>query len=185
MLYTVFFSLLLITTTGCQGLKRPSGLKEATMRPRIGTTRWDHKFNTVGKLFGDVALVSAGQKEQPMGSVYKAIWKAALQVLHDFSFETVDFTSGTIVTFWFSVPQKPTERLQIRCQLIQNADWVQSITVTVTHQICTSGQWKDLCPRKNLAFYIKDAILTTARRNHVQFLAQLPPEPPKNRLIRL
>ncbi len=184
MLYPVFLGFLLIIIAGCQGLKKPDGLKKSTMSPRIGSTRWDHKFNTVGKLFGDVALVSAGQTQDPVGSVYKAIWKASLQVLQGFSFERVDFMAGTIVTPWFTLPKKAGERFQVCCKVIQNDDWVKSITVTVHHQICVSGQWKDQEKRKNLAFYIKDAILTTARRNHTQLLAQLPPAPPKNLLTR-
>ncbi len=184
MLYTIFLGLFLIIIGGCQGLKRPAGLKDCTINPRIGSTRWDHKFNTVGKLFGDVVVVSSDKKEQSVGIIYKSIWKASLQVLRVFSFENVNFTAGTIVTPWFTLPKKAGERFQVCCKVMENDDWVKSITVTVNHQICISGQWQDRCPRKNLAFYIKDAILSTARRNHVKFLAQLPPVPQKNLLVR-
>jgi hypothetical protein len=184
MLYPIVLGLLLTVIAGCQGLKRPAGLQDSSMNPRTGSTRWDHKFKTVGKLFGDVALVSAGKKDRPLGTVYKELWKAALYVLRDFSFEKVDFMGGTIITPWFTLSNKASERFQVCCKIIQNDDWVKSITVSVSHQMCISGQWRDQEKRKNLAFYIKDAILTTARRNHIQILAELPTAPPKNRLIR-
>ena len=184
MLYQIFQGILAVLLCGCQGLKRPAGLQESTMSPRVGTTPWDHKFNTVGKLFGDVAVVSSGTKEKPMGEIYNELWKATLQVLQDFSFEHVVFVAGTIKTPWFNLPKQPGERFKICCSLFNDKEWVKSIAVTVYHEVRVSGQWCRQSPRKNLAFYIKDTILTTARKNKVNTTAMLPPKPLKNLLVR-
>ena len=158
--FAVFFS-------GCQPLKNRDGLEEADIKTRLGTCRWDQKFNTVGKLFGDIVLVSSKPKAMADRRIRNELWATAMQTLGPFSFQKIDLDAGIIQTQWLELPKKPGNRFKICCTVMDGQDWVRSICLQVAHQIFLSGQWKDQPARKDLAFYIKDAILTSARKSYI------------------
>jgi len=158
--------------SGCQGLKRPKGLKEETIRPRVGNSRWDQKFNNVGKLFGNVAVFSSQPEESQASVIKKALWTATIQTLGNFTFETIDPDTGMIETAWFSLPKKPNQRFKICCAIANHADWVKSIQVKAYGQMYYSGQWHNQLERRHLAFDIKDCIITTARHRYAGTHAQ-------------
>jgi hypothetical protein len=154
--------------SGCQPLKRPDGLEETDIKTRLGTCRWDQKFNTVGKLFGDIVLVSSKPKAMADPRIRSQIWVTAMETLRPFSFQKIDQGAGIIQTQWFNISKKAGSRFKICCTVVDNQDWVRSICLQVQHQAFLSGQWRDQPVRKDLAFYIKDAILTSARKGYIR-----------------
>ena len=188
MLYFIGIGILVFSVSGCQRVKEPHNFTPSAINPRIASNSWDHKFNGVGKLFGDVVLLSSMEQEQAvtpeMHAIYKALWKATLTVLYDFSLERLSLSDGIIETQWFKDPKKPKERFKIACTITATPHWVKSITVLVDHEIYLSQQWQSQPPRKELAFYIKDAILTTARKQYIDSTDLLPKDSVKNTLFR-
>ncbi len=163
---TIFWIAWLLIMTGCQPLKRPSILKKSTIQPDLNMGREDRKFSHMGKLFGDVAILSSQPDQIEDFGRQKTLWTATLQMLRGFSLETVDPDLGWIQTHWFCMPKIPNQRFKIVCRICRNPNWVKAISVVVKHQAVGSGQWKDHPNRDVLAFYIKDYILTLARKNY-------------------
>jgi hypothetical protein len=91
-----------------------------------------------------------------------------METLRPFSFHKIDQGAGIIQTQWFNISKKAGSRFKICCTVVDNQDWVRSICLQVQHQAFLSGQWRDQPVRKDLAFYIKDAILTSARKGYIR-----------------
>jgi hypothetical protein len=155
MIQNTFFCIFLLIMTGCQPFKRPSVFKKSTIQPNINTGRIDRKFNHVGKLFGDVAVLSSQPETIEDFGRQKILWTATLQALHGFALDGVDPDAGCIQTQWFQIAKIPNQRFKIIGHIYRNPHWVKAISVCVQHQILCSGQWKNQPNRDNLAFISK------------------------------
>lgn len=177
-----FLGILCLALSGCHGIKPPEGLHESRIQPRLGTSRWDQKFNNVGKLFGNVAVISSLPRRPPQSPIKKEIWQASLYLLKDFSFERMDPDGGLLETPWI-LTKNLCEQYKICLHISQEDHWVQAISLKVFHQTLCQGQWRDEPQRTKLAFYLKDRIITEARKQYLAKLRALPPKGYKNPVL--
>lgn len=133
-------------------------------------SREDARKNNFGKLFGDEFLFFGESKKfdsnVPMGvRVNPYLWQASLDVLSFIPLASADANGGVIITEWYSVPEKPGERVKITAQVNDRQLRADAVNIIIYKQIRTkTGEWIGAMVEPSVMRDMEDIILTKARQ---------------------
>lgn len=102
----------------------------------------DEKFRrTFGSLLGDDTLVfSTAPKKSSLeivksSSINPYIWKASLDVLNFMPLASSDAIGGVIVTDWYSLPNKPFEKIKVTVYITGKELRSESLKVSIYKRV--------------------------------------------------
>jgi len=102
---------------------------------------------------------------QTGATVSPILWQAALDTLNFVKFASEDPVAGSLVTDWYSPPNKPNERYKINVFILSRTLHSDSLAVTVTRQaLLGDGNWLETTIARKVETDIENAILTRARQ---------------------
>jgi hypothetical protein len=102
---------------------------------------------------------------QTGSTVSPILWQAAHDTLDFVKYASEDPLTGSIVTDWYSPPDKPNERFRVNVFILSRALRSDSLTVTVDRQErSASGQWAETTIARQVETDLENAILQRARQ---------------------
>ena len=102
------------------------------------------------------------------------LWRASLEITALLPIADVDTFGGTIITDWYSLPDKANERIKITVFVVDRelrSDAIR-VTVHVQNRDGTDGSWGTSFRDKDLARRLEDLILSRAREIRSEILTQ-------------
>ncbi|MGZ6050282.1 MAG: DUF3576 domain-containing protein [Phenylobacterium sp.] len=105
-------------------------------------------------------------KAQPASiGVNGYLWRATLDTLAFMPLATADPWGGTVITDWYSNPEKPDERFKATVYILDTRLRADGLKVTVFKQVRdATGAWADSITSEQTETDIENAILTRARQ---------------------
>jgi len=100
-------------------------------------------------------------------------WRAALDIASLLPLADVDTFGGTIVTEWYSMPNRPDERIKLTIFIIGRELRSDSVSVRVHVQKRSADGWSDAARDEAFASRIEDLILSRARELRAESLAEI------------
>jgi hypothetical protein len=114
---------------------------------------------------------------QTGATVSPILWQAALDTLNFVKFVSEDPLAGSLVTDWYSPPEKPNDRYKINVFILSRALHSDSLAVTVTRQArLADGNWLETTIARNVETDLENAILERAGQLKRQWLRELQSE---------
>ena len=93
------------------------------------------------------------------------LWRATLDTLSFMPLASADPYGGTVITDWYSNPEKPDERFKCTVYILDTRLRADGLNVTVFKQKKdATGGWVDVTAADQTASDIENAILTRARQ---------------------
>jgi hypothetical protein len=93
------------------------------------------------------------------------LWRATLDTLSFMPLLSADPWGGTVITDWYSNPEKPDERLKATVFILDTRLRADGLKVTVNKQTKdASGNWADAPVAEQTETDVENAILTRARQ---------------------
>ena len=93
------------------------------------------------------------------------LWRATLDTLAFMPLASADPWGGTVITDWYSNPEKPDERFKATVYILDTRLRADGLKVTVFKQVKdATGQWADSPTSDQTETDIENAILTRARQ---------------------
>ncbi len=126
-----------------------------------------------GIKLGDLAGLSGeGGDSMPVNAI---LWRAALDIISLIPIADVDTFGGTIVSDWYSLPDKPNERIKITIFISGRelrSDAVR-ITVHVQNRDGMDGNWGASVRDKEFATRLEDLVLNRAREIRAETITEV------------
>ena len=124
---------------------------------------------------GGIKLTDFGGRSNPESSmpVNAIAWRAALDIASLVPLADVDTFGGTIVTEWYSLPDRPDERIKLTIFVVGRELRSDSISVRVHVQQRMEDGWGEAVRDQALARQIEDLILARARELRAKSLAEV------------
>jgi len=124
---------------------------------------------------GGVKLSDFGSKTNTDTSmpVNAIAWRAALDIASLVPLADVDTFGGTIVTEWYSLADRPDERIKLTIFVVGRELRSDSITVRVYVQQRMADGWGEAVRDQALARQIEDLILARARELRAESLVEV------------
>ena len=107
------------------------------------------------------------------GEVRGFAWRAALDIASLVPLADVDTFGGTIVTEWYSLADRPDERIKLTIFVVGRELRSDSISVRVHVQKRMTDGWGEAVRDQALAGQIEDLILARARELRAESLAEV------------
>ena len=117
-------------------------------------------------------LGSRGNSEASM-PVNAIAWRAALNIASLVPLEDIDTFGGTIVTEWYSLADRPDERIKLTIFVVGRELRSDSISVRVHVQQRMADGWGEAVRDQALSRQIEDLILARARELRAESLAEV------------
>lgn len=120
-------------------------------------------------------LGNLGKNEDGGLPVNAILWRAALEITALLPIADVDTFGGTIVTDWYSLPDKPDERIKLTVFVVDRELRSDAIRVTVHVQTRsgTDGDWNNSFRDETFARRLEDLILNRAREIRAESLTDI------------
>ena len=124
---------------------------------------------------GGIKLSDLGSQSDPDSSmpVNAIAWRAALDIASLVPLADVDTFGGTIVTEWYSLADRPNERIKLTIFVVGRELRSDSIKVRVHVQQRMDDGWGEAVRDQALARQIEDLILARARELRAESLAEV------------
>ncbi len=124
---------------------------------------------------GGIKLSDFGSQSEPDTSmpVNAIAWRAALDIASLVPLADVDTFGGTIVTEWYSLADRPDERIKLTIFVVGRELRSDSISVRVHVQQRMADGWGEAVRDEALARQIEDLILARARELRAESLAEV------------
>ncbi|MEK9960717.1 MAG: DUF3576 domain-containing protein, partial [Rhodobiaceae bacterium] len=126
-----------------------------------------------GIKLGDLAGLSGeGGDSMPVNAI---LWRAALEIISLIPIADVDTFGGTIVSDWYSLPDKPNERIKITIFISGRelrSDAVR-ITVHVQNREGVGGNWGASVRDDEFATRLEDLVLNRAREIRAETITEV------------
>ena len=103
------------------------------------------------------------------------LWRAALDIAALLPISDVDTFAGTIVTDWYSLPEKPNERIKLTIFVVDQelrADAIKVI-VHVQNRADITDDWSTIFRDQEFSRRLEDLILNRAREIRAQSLTDI------------
>ena len=117
-----------------------------------------------------------GSGSQPTALPVNAIlWRASLDIAALLPIADIDTLGGTIVTDWYSLPEKPNERIKLTIFVVDQELRADAIRVIVNVQTRTdiTGDWSSNFRDQKFGRRLEDLILNRAREIRAQSLTDI------------
>lgn len=123
---------------------------------------------------GGTKLTDFGSSDSSSGAmpVNALLWRAALDISSFVPLDDVDTFGGTIVTEWYSLPDRPDERIKLTIFVIGRELRSDAISVRVYLQRRDGNSWLQTGRDNELEVKIEDLILTRAREIRASTLTE-------------
>ena len=93
------------------------------------------------------------------------LWRATLDTLSFMPLASADPWGGTVITDWYSNPEKPDERFKATVYILDSRLRADGLKVTVFKQVRDAGgNWQNASTSDQTETDLKNAILTKARQ---------------------
>ena len=123
-----------------------------------------------GFKLSDFVNNSASESSMPVNAI---AWRAALDIASLVPLADVDTFGGTIVTEWYSLAERPGERIKLTIFVVGRELRSDSISVRVHVQQRMADGWGEAVRDEVLARQIEDLILARARELRAEALAEV------------
>ena len=111
---------------------------------------------------------------QTGATVSPILWQAALDTLNFVKFASEDPVAGSLVTDWYSPPNKPNERYKVNVFILARTLHSDALAVTVTRQaLLGDGNWLETTIARKVETDIENAILERAGQLKRQWMREL------------
>jgi hypothetical protein len=122
--------------------------------------------STLWTLLGLAKKESVKEPGPQTGSTVSPIlWQAAHDTLDFVKYSSEDPLTGSIVTEWYTPPDKPNERFRINVFILSRALHSDSLSVTVDRQVRgADGEWTETTIARQVETDLENAILDRARQ---------------------
>ena len=111
---------------------------------------------------------------QTGATVSPILWQAALDTLNFVKFASEDPVAGSLVTDWYSPPNKPNERYKINVFILSRTLHSDSLAVTVSRQaLLGDGNWLETTIARKVETDLENAILERAGQLKRQWMREL------------
>ena len=166
--FAASFSLLLAACSGNAPSEQPSA-QPGTGAPQQAASSAPEEIDTEASLWTILGLAKKESVKEPGpltgNTVSPILWQAAHDTLDFVKYTSEDPLTGSIVTDWYSPPDKPNERYRINVFILSRALHTDSLTVTVDRQVLSpNGQWTETTIARQVETDLENAILTRARQ---------------------
>lgn len=123
---------------------------------------------------GGTKLTDFGSSDSSSGAmpVNALLWRAALDISSFVPLDDVDTFGGTIVTEWYSLPDRPDERIKLTIFVIGRELRSDAVSVRVYLQRRDGNSWLQTGRDNELEVKIEDLILTRAREIRASTLTE-------------
>ncbi len=114
-----------------------------------------------------VHLGGGGKKSANVASigVNGFLWRATLDTLAFMPLSSADPWGGTVITDWYTNPEKPDERFKATVYILDTRLRADGLKVTINKQLKdATGQWADAPTAEQTETDFENAILTRARQ---------------------
>jgi hypothetical protein len=102
---------------------------------------------------------------QPVIGVNGFLWRATLDTLAFMPLQSADPFGGTVITDWYTNPEKPDERFKATVYILDSRLRADGLKVTVFKQVKGGGgDWVNASTSDQTETDIENAILTRARQ---------------------
>ena len=124
---------------------------------------------------GGTKLSDLGSQSDPDSSmpVNAIAWRAALDIASLVPLADVDTFGGTIVTEWYSLADRPNERIKLTIFVVGRELRSDSISVRVHMQKRMADGWGEAVRDEAMARQIEDLILAHARELRAESLSEV------------
>ena len=133
--------------------KEPSGKKRARANAEAGAGLGS------GKLFSK----GGGGNSNFEFASSNPLWRASLDTLDFFVFDTVDYSGGILITDWYS-ENNPDEAIKITVRFLTNEIRADAVDISIHKKNCLQNNCVVKKIESDLNFEIKDKILRTAAK---------------------
>ena len=123
-----------------------------------------------GLKLSDLGSKSTSDSSMPVNAI---AWRAALDIASLVPLADVDTFGGTIVTEWYSLADRPDERIKLTIFVVGRELRSDSISVRVHVQQLMADGWGEAGRDEALAQQIEDLILARARELRAESLAEV------------
>ena len=111
---------------------------------------------------------------QTGATVSPILWQAALDTLNFVKFASEDPVAGSLVTDWYSPPNKPNERYKVNVFILARTLHSDALAVTVTRQArLGDGNWLETTIARKVETDLENAILERAGQLKRQWMREL------------
>ena len=120
-------------------------------------------------------LGNLGKSDDGGIPVNAILWRAALEITALLPISDVDTFGGTIITDWYSLPDKPDERIKLTVFVVDRELRSDAIRVTVHVQTRsgTDGNWSTSFRDEEFSRRLEDLILNRAREIRAESLTDI------------
>ena len=120
-------------------------------------------------------LGNLGKGDDSTIPVNAILWRAALEIVALLPILDVDTFGGTIITDWYSLPQKPDERIKLTVFVVDRELHSDAIRVTVHVQTRTGieGNWGTSFRDQEFGRRLENLILNRAREIRAESLTDI------------
>ena len=109
--------------------------------------------------------------QAPAIGVNAYLWRATLDTLAFMPLASADPWGGTVLTDWYSDPQKPGERFKATVYILSRDLRSDGIRVNIYRQVLQNGQWVDATVADSTVGDIENKVLARARHMREQLQA--------------
>lgn len=124
---------------------------------------------TGGLKISDFGDSDSGDGNMPVNAL---LWRAALDITSFVPLDDVDTFGGTIVTEWYSLPDRPDERIKLTIFVVGRELRSDAISARVYVQKRVGGEWSQAGRDSDLEIKIENLILTRAREIRASSLTE-------------
>ena len=111
---------------------------------------------------------------QTGSTVSPILWQAALDTLNFVTFASQDPLTGSLVTDWYSPPDKPSERYKINVFVLARTLRSDALAVTITREArLGDGNWIETTIARQVETDLENAILQRARQLKREWMATI------------
>lgn len=158
---TLFAVATALFLAGCSGMNpQPVKEDEGPVSILTGKTGGTKLSDLVGSNQGGALPVNA------------LLWRAALDITSFVPLDDVDTFGGTIVTEWYSLADRPGERIKLTIFVIGRELRSDAINARIYVQKATANGWGSVMRDAELERKIEDLILTRAREIRASSLSE-------------
>ena len=123
-----------------------------------------------GLKLSDLGSKSTSDSSMPVNAI---AWRAALDIASIVPLAVVDTFGGTIVTEWYSLADRPDERIKLTIFVVGRELRSDSISARVHVQQRMADGWGEAVRDQALARQIENLILARARELRAESLAEI------------
>ena len=126
-------------------------------------------------------LAACGGRDRPQADlaasqvntigVNSYLWRAALETVSFAPLLQADSAGGVIVTYWYSNPANPGERVKLTVSILDLDLRADALRVAASRQVAQGGNWVEAPVQAATVQKLEDIILTKARELRRQTVA--------------